>query len=201
MHYYQFNIGDYASHTRYLNMTEDLAYRRLLDLYYLQEKPIPLDKPQDCIGMHDCSTDVERVLNDYFIRTEKGWVNKQIEAAIEASKSKKQIKPEAIKPDNVDANIWNDFISLRKTKNARLTETALNGIVREAKKANVTINDALSMCCSLGWQGFKADWVKDTKKKEPAWVTAKKDWVNEMTGKTESADIIDMENNNLRLIK
>jgi len=36
MHYYQFNIGDYASHTRHLSDLEDLAYRRLLDAYYLQ---------------------------------------------------------------------------------------------------------------------------------------------------------------------
>ena len=39
MHYYSFNIGDYASHTRHLTAIEDLAYRRLLDLYYLHEQP------------------------------------------------------------------------------------------------------------------------------------------------------------------
>jgi uncharacterized protein YdaU (DUF1376 family) len=201
MNCYKINIVEIAINTRYLTLIQDLSYRRLLDWYYLNERPIPISNPSMLIGLNDYLTDVEQVLNDYFVRTDHGWVNKQIEAAIEASKSKKQIKPEAIKPDNVDANIWNDFIALRKTKNARLTETALNGIVREAKKANVTINDALSMCCSLGWQGFKADWVKDTKKKEPAWVTAKKDWVNEMTGKSESADIIEMETNNLRFEK
>jgi uncharacterized protein YdaU (DUF1376 family) len=201
MNCYKINIVEIAINTRYLTLIQDLSYRRLLDWYYLNERPIPISNPSMLIGLNDYLTDVEQVLNDYFVRTNHGWVNKQIEAAIEASKSKKQIKPEAIKPDNVDANIWNDFIALRKTKNARLTETALNGIVREAKKANVTINDALSMCCSLGWQGFKADWVKDTKKKEPAWVTAKKDWVNEMTGKSESADIIEMETNNLRFEK
>ena len=37
MHYFQFNIGDYASHTRHLTLMEDLAYRRLLDLYYMRE--------------------------------------------------------------------------------------------------------------------------------------------------------------------
>ena len=201
MNCYKINIVEIAINTRYLTLIQDLSYRRLLDWYYLNERPIPTSNPSMLIGLNDYLTDVERVLNDYFVRTDDGWVNNQIEVAIEASKRTKQIKPEAIKPDNVDANIWNDFIALRKIKNAPLTETALNGIVREAKKANVTINDALSMCCSLGWRGFKADWVKDTKKKEPEWVTAKKDWVNEMTGKTVTADIIDMENNNLRLEK
>ena len=49
MHYYQFNIGDYASHTSRLSPIEDLAYRRLLDLYYLNEQPL-----------NGCSTDVAR---------------------------------------------------------------------------------------------------------------------------------------------
>jgi len=39
MHYFNFNIGDYASHTRHLSLMEDLAYRRLIDAYYLAEKP------------------------------------------------------------------------------------------------------------------------------------------------------------------
>lgn len=84
MHYYQFNIGDYASHTRHLSRDEDLAYRRLLDLYYLQEKPLPND-PEKCarlISMSDCSTDVERVLGEFFEETEDGLVNKRADKEI-----------------------------------------------------------------------------------------------------------------------
>jgi len=92
-------------------MLEDLAYRRLLDLYYLQEKPIPLDDPQDFIGMNECSTDVERVLNAYFVRTEKGWVNKRVDAEIQAYKGKKKQASDAGKKSgevrrvNKDANV------------------------------------------------------------------------------------------------
>ena len=53
MHYFNFNIGDYASHTRHLSLLEDLAYRRLLDAYYLSEKPFqgsPADIAKE-IGM------------------------------------------------------------------------------------------------------------------------------------------------------
>jgi uncharacterized protein YdaU (DUF1376 family) len=46
MHYYQFNIGDYKSHTEHLSEMEDLTYRRLLDWYYLHECPIPLDETE-----------------------------------------------------------------------------------------------------------------------------------------------------------
>ena len=90
MHYYQFNIGDYASHTRYLTPMQDLIYRRLLDLYYLHEKPIPEDNPCTYIGLNDCSTDVQRVLNDYFILTDKGWVNKRADQQIAEYKSKQK---------------------------------------------------------------------------------------------------------------
>ena len=51
MHYFQFNIGDYASHTSRLTLLEDLAYRRMLDLYYLNEQPL-----------NGCVTDVAREL-------------------------------------------------------------------------------------------------------------------------------------------
>jgi uncharacterized protein YdaU (DUF1376 family) len=90
MHYYQFNIGDYASHTRYLTPMQDLAYRRLLDLYYLHEKPIPADNPWVYIGLNDCSTDVQRVLNEYFVLTDNGWVNKRANEQIEEYKNKQK---------------------------------------------------------------------------------------------------------------
>lgn len=40
MHFYDFNIGDYAKKTQHLTNEEDLAYRRALDMYYDTEKPL-----------------------------------------------------------------------------------------------------------------------------------------------------------------
>lgn len=51
-----------------------------------------------------------------------------------------------------------DFLKLRKAKKAPLTETAIDGIKREAAKARITLEDALRTCIERGWQGFKADW-------------------------------------------
>lgn len=90
MHYYQFNIGDYASHTRYLTAMQDLIYRRLLDIYYLHEKPIPLNNPALCIGLNECLTDVERVLNEFFVLTDDGWINKRADQQIAEYKSKQK---------------------------------------------------------------------------------------------------------------
>jgi Helix-turn-helix domain len=60
---------------------------------------------------------------------------------------------------NVSETIAADFIELRKTKKAAITQTALNGIEREASKAGFSVEDALRTCCERGWTGFKAEWV------------------------------------------
>ena len=92
LHYYQFNIGDYASHTSRLCLQEDLAYRRLLDLYYLNERPF-----NDClkdvardIGMLDSSGDVEYILNKFFVLKDGYWHQERADREIEAYKSKQK---------------------------------------------------------------------------------------------------------------
>lgn len=66
----------------------------------------------------------------------------------------------AIRPNDVDESVWQDFLALRKVKKAPLSATGLAGIEREAKKAGMTLEDALRECCSRGWVGFKSDWVE-----------------------------------------
>ena len=90
MHYYQFNIGDYASHTRHLSLIEDLAYRRLLDIYYLHERPL-----NDCsatvarlIGMAEYQEQVETVLIEFFEHIEGGFVNSRADKEISHFHSK-----------------------------------------------------------------------------------------------------------------
>lgn len=87
MHYYQFHIGDYKSHTSHLTLLEDLAYRRLLDFYYLHEKPIKQRDIARQIGMREQEQDVLTVLNEFFLSTDEGFVNpradKQIKLYIE----------------------------------------------------------------------------------------------------------------------
>ena len=78
MNYYPFHIGDYAAHTRYLTLMEDLAYRRMLDLYYVSEKPLePAEQTARLIGMRDYVAEVEIILADFFEATEAGFINKR----------------------------------------------------------------------------------------------------------------------------
>ena len=78
MNYYPFHIGDYAAHTRYLTLMEDLAYRRMLDLYYVSEKPLePAEQTARLIGMRDHVAEVGTILADFFEATEAGFINKR----------------------------------------------------------------------------------------------------------------------------
>ncbi len=92
MHYYQFNIGDYASHTRHLDLDEDLAYRRLLDMYYLHERPLNVDSAVVAkqIGMREKVQVVQDVLNEFFQLGEEGWVNDRADKEIKHFHSKIQ---------------------------------------------------------------------------------------------------------------
>lgn len=67
------------------------------------------------------------------------------------------------RPDSVSEQVWNDFSALRTKRRAPITETALKGIQREAEKAGITLEEALSTCCERGWQGFKAEWYRREK--------------------------------------
>jgi uncharacterized protein YdaU (DUF1376 family) len=73
----------------------------------------------------------------------------------------KPVKTIAPMPHGIDARIWVDWIALRKSKKAAVTDTALRGIEREAAKAGLTLEQALVTCCERGWAGFKAEWVQD----------------------------------------
>lgn len=90
MHYYQFHIGDYRAATSHLSNQEDLAYRRLLDMYYDSEAPIPTDIEWVSRRLRLGSEVVSNVLNDMFERTENGYVNKRADAEIKAYHAFKQ---------------------------------------------------------------------------------------------------------------
>jgi hypothetical protein len=66
-------------------------------------------------------------------------------------------------PDGVSESVFKDFLEVRKTKKAKWTDTALKGLTREAEKAGMSLQQAMEICCSRGWVGFNADWVKDAK--------------------------------------
>lgn len=92
MNFYSFHIGDYAAHTRRLSLTEDLAYRRMIDEYYLQETPLDLVPAAIArrIGMRDYVADVEYVLSQFFELQEDGWHSARCDKEIEIYHAKQE---------------------------------------------------------------------------------------------------------------
>lgn len=84
MKFYPFHIGDYRGATMHLSNEEDLAYRRALDWYYDTEKPIPLDTQWVSRRLRVEVKDLETVLNDFYVRTDAGWIHERCDQEIAA---------------------------------------------------------------------------------------------------------------------
>jgi uncharacterized protein YdaU (DUF1376 family) len=84
MHYYQFNIGDYLSHTRHLTPIEDICYRRALDYYYLHEKPLTSDIGKLCrlLMLPDAKAELLSVLDEFFVPVADGYINPRADKEI-----------------------------------------------------------------------------------------------------------------------
>jgi len=90
VHYYQFNIKDYSFATMRMSLMEDLAFRRMLDLYYETEKPLSceLARIAKSIGMSEFQEEVRTVLNEFWQETDDGWINDRASIEIQKYKSK-----------------------------------------------------------------------------------------------------------------
>jgi len=126
---------------------EDLAYRRLLDLYYLREGPLPLDiqVTAKLVRMRSMASDVESVLNEFFTSTDEGWrhercdeelgkmIDKQVKAKASAALSVKARQAFAEKKRQTcstsvenkdDASLTNDGENINeRSTNAEETKT------------------------------------------------------------------------------
>lgn len=92
MNYYPFHVGDYMTHTAHLSPLEDLAYRRLLDLYYISETCLPPDAAACArkIRMRDSLAEVQQVLSEFFTETPEGWRSQRCDEEIQAMRIKQE---------------------------------------------------------------------------------------------------------------
>lgn len=149
MHYYQFNIGDYASHTSRLSLIEDLAYRRMLDLYYLHEQPLngcSTDVARE-IGMIEHKESVDYVLSKFFTKNEKSFSQKRIDLEIKKYKNNSKNKSKAGKASAKarQAKASSNVTPVEQTLNTNPTDEQLN-IKQETrnKKHKTVIKDIVT---------------------------------------------------------
>lgn len=80
-------------------------------------------------------------------------------------------KPNKAKPSKADAwkallaengitgQLADDYVAIRVAKNAPLTTTAVEKLKREAVKAGLTLEQAITCSTEHGWCGFEASWL------------------------------------------
>jgi uncharacterized protein YdaU (DUF1376 family) len=82
MNFYPFHIGDYLSHTNHLSNEEDLAYRRMIDIYYQSEQPFN-DRSTLARRIRTSVEIVDVILNEFFVLEDDGcWHNKRVDEEI-----------------------------------------------------------------------------------------------------------------------
>ena len=92
MYYYQKNIGDYRAATAHLTLLEHGVYNWLLDTYYSNEKPLPLDERVlfrlTLARSEDEKQAVRDVLGEFFTKTDDGWTQTRCDEEISKYHSK-----------------------------------------------------------------------------------------------------------------
>jgi len=73
VNFYPFHIGDYLAHTSHLNDQQDLAYRRMMDWYYLNEKPFCPDIETIARLARATPETIILILADFFYQDENGF--------------------------------------------------------------------------------------------------------------------------------
>jgi uncharacterized protein YdaU (DUF1376 family) len=85
--------------------------------------------------------------------------NNQIEDQNHSAGAQKYSARDDLLASGVAAQTVTDWLKLRAAKKAPATKTALDAVRREATLAGLSLDSALQICCTRGWQGFKAEWV------------------------------------------
>lgn len=142
MNYYPFHPGDYSIHTAHLSDFEDLAYRRLLDLYYTREEPLPDNITQIArlIRLREHEKDIETVLREFFSYSAgEGWLHSRCESEI-AKFRDKTAKAKTSARASVEARQAN----AQRTLNERQTEAELTKTITITKTKGLNTRTSAS---------------------------------------------------------
>lgn len=60
---------------------------------------------------------------------------------------------------NVDENIADEWLQVRKLKKLSATQTAFNAVAKQANKVDLEMNEVIKLCVENSWGGFKAYWL------------------------------------------
>ena len=201
MNFYPFHIGDYAAHTRNLSLMEDLAYRRLIDQYYLDESPLKGEPSLIArrIGMSDFSSDIQYILETFFEKEGDLWVSKRCDDEIakyrlkadsarnanrikseklSALKSELKSEPNQLLPKNQEPRTNNHIKTIQAPEGVSVE--VWNDFVAQRKKARAVVSETVIK--SIAKEAQKAGWSLEQALAECAargWRGFKAEWVKD----------------------
>jgi uncharacterized protein YdaU (DUF1376 family) len=198
MNFYPFHIGDYISHTSHLTDEEDLAYRRMIDLYYMTEQPFN-DSSTIARRIRSSVETVESILHEFFeFCDDDCWHSKRVDEEIAKYHSRLDQASKAGKA-SAEARFNKRSTSVQPTKNQEpLTKNHIKTIqapegvsvevwddfVLQRKKSRAVISETVIK--SIGKEAQKAGWSLEQALAECSargWRGFKAEWVKQQPKK------------------
>ena len=145
MHYFKYHIGDFAIASRHMTPLENIAYIRMLELYYDTETPIVNDvtRISKRIGMREYIEEIQSVIDEFFIAEDGGLVNlnakKEIRAYQENAEKARANGRKGGRPKNPDETGLVNLANPDEPGLVNLANPDETGL--KANQEPVTIND------------------------------------------------------------
>lgn len=74
----------------------------------------------------------------------------------------------------VTPQVAEDWLKVRKAKKAANTETAFKRIKKEIELSGLPADECITIAVERSWQGFKAEWVENYRRQQPARPTGRR---------------------------
>lgn len=68
-------------------------------------------------------------------------------------------------PSDVEQGVWDEFITLRRTKKATATDRVLKSLRKQGSRVGLGLQEVLEVCIVHGWSAFRASWHRDSPRK------------------------------------
>ena len=171
VNFYKRHLGDYAKDTAHLSQGQIGAYDLLMDWYYANERPIPLDKA-DAMRIARAHTaqekrDTAKVLEEFFEKSDDGYRHKRIERELQFAsvKSAKASKSASVRWQGADASSMRTHSDGNATRACAETpdfqdsisqtssEASVEGLAREpAPKVQSGLSKEIDLAARAAWE-------------------------------------------------
>lgn len=155
--------------------SQSCCYRIIVpNLEKLSTKPETLAESATSETVADSATRPPETLAESATKTVADSARGKEQTTEHTNKSNIQSARGLLAQRGVSGPLADAWIKVRKEKRLAITEPALETIQREAEKAGLTFEQAITICCEEGWGGFKAHWERGekapkTKQGAPPW--------------------------------